>query len=370
MGGGETYVFGLANWLVDHGHEVSIVTANHPRARGLNAKFRIIELEGFDDKSPQIWRIFAQLNSHFRDHVYDVVHINNYVPYFLFSCAVEPNPLTRYVFTTHNTPSTYVNLFGGVEDYATEELIVKRLLDDGPHALIISNGPEFTRSLRSVATKPQKILEIPHGVQVSSFMLADRNRIRAKYQIEEHEVLILCTSRFVRRKNIGMLVEALSTLPANFKLLLTGSACPEGLETDVEIRDLVRRRALGDSVILLAEPVPFDEIPDYYKAADIFALTSTHEGFAIAILEAMASSTVVVATDVPGSNNLVQNGVTGLLVELGNVEALASQLLKAHQDVQLTQELVENALRIVLSKFDSEIVYGAHIQAYEQLLSH
>jgi glycosyltransferase involved in cell wall biosynthesis len=362
-------VYGLANWLADHGHEVSIITASRPLGRELKAKFRIIEMDGFDDKNPQIWRTFAQLNAHFRDHIYDVVHINNYVPYFLFTCAVEPNPVTRYVFTTHNTPSTFINLFGGVEDYPTEELIVRRLLDDGPHSLIISNGPEFTKSLSAVATKPQRILEIPHGVQVSSFMLADRNRVRAKYQIKDHDVLILCTSRFVRRKNIRMLIEALSTLPANFKLLLTGSACPEGLETDVEIRDLVKRLDLEDSIIMLAEPVPFDEIPDYYKAADVFALTSTHEGFAIAILEAMASGTVVVATDVPGSSNLVQDGVTGLLVELGDVEALASQLLKADQDVQLTRELVDNALRMVLSKFDSDVVYGAHLNAYEKLLS-
>ena len=81
------------------------------------------------------------------------------------------------------------------------------------------------------------------------------------------------------------------------------------------------------------------DVPQILKGVDIFTLVSKHEGLPKSIMEAMAAGKPVVATNVRGNRDLVEDGKTGLLVELGDVDGLAAAIEKLVSDPELRAKM-------------------------------
>jgi glycosyltransferase involved in cell wall biosynthesis len=91
------------------------------------------------------------------------------------------------------------------------------------------------------------------------------------------------------------------------------------------LHDLARRHGVADYVTFSGF-VPDDELPDYYRLADVFAMPSVAEGFGIVFLEAMACGTPVLAGNLDGSVDAVADGDLGLLVNPESVEDITHGL--------------------------------------------
>ena len=101
----------------------------------------------------------------------------------------------------------------------------------------------------------------------------------------------------------------------------------------------------------------------------MFVLPSIQEGQGIVLLEAQASGKPVVAFDVGGINEAVQNGETGLLVERGNIEELADALLKLLTDKGLREKLGVNGRRFVTENFTWDICAQKMLKIYREVLT-
>ena len=100
----------------------------------------------------------------------------------------------------------------------------------------------------------------------------------------------------------------------------------------------VRRSQLED--VVFVGYVDYDELPRYYKTADIFCAPATGwESFGIILLEAMAVGKPVVASNIEGYASLVTHGVEGLLVPPKDAEKLAQALLSLMRDESLRQQM-------------------------------
>jgi len=95
------------------------------------------------------------------------------------------------------------------------------------------------------------------------------------------------------------------------------------------------------------------DVPDILAAADIFVLPSLWEGLPIGLLEAMAMGKAVIATEVDGTKEVVRPGENGLLVEPGNVSALAAALVKLGGDPALRDMLRQRALDTIRRQFNA-----------------
>jgi glycosyltransferase involved in cell wall biosynthesis len=112
-----------------------------------------------------------------------------------------------------------------------------------------------------------------------------------------------------------------------------------------KLEDLVRAKNLMDRVELAGS---IDDVAGHICNARIFALTSNTEGMPNTIIEAMAVGLPVVSTDCPcgGPAELIEDGVNGLLVPVGDAFALADAFRKILEDDALEQSLGENAAKI------------------------
>jgi glycosyltransferase involved in cell wall biosynthesis len=146
---------------------------------------------------------------------------------------------------------------------------------------------------------------------------------------------ILFTGALIPRKRLLDLVEALPAVLAEVpdaRLRVTGGA--GGADYGALVQRRVEELGLGEVIEFLGG-VTFGELLDEYRRASVLALPSGEETSPMVIAEAMAVGVPVVATRVGGVASLVEEGVTGSLVEVGDVEALAARIVEVLADPEL-----------------------------------
>ena len=172
-------------------------------------------------------------------------------------------------------------------------------------------------------------------MDLEQFSQGRENRIsvREELGLGHQDVVVTCVAEFIPRKNHAFLLDAWKFVARNEEeshLLLVG----EG-----RIRDVIESRVQQERIPRVYFLGFRRDVPRILAATDVFVLTSKHEGLARCIMEAMAAGKPVIATDVRGSRDLVEHGVTGLLVELGDVEGLAQALLQLIRDLELRKKM-------------------------------
>lgn len=171
--------------------------------------------------------------------------------------------------------------------------------------------------------------------------------------------------RLTRDKGIYELISAFATLKKNFSnlyLLLVG-----GFEAGDPVSDEVRDKIDRDERIInlgeVADPLP------YYQMMKILVLPTYREGLPTVLLEAGAMGIPVVATRATGCIDIVHDGETGLLVDIGDVNALTAKLELLLQDEGLAKKLGHNARKRMNELYRQELVWENIANFYWRLLS-
>ena len=168
--------------------------------------------------------------------------------------------------------------------------------------------------------------------------------------------------RLVKVKNYPLLLRAAKKVfekMPNARLLMVGAG-PLYPET----RQLIEDLGISDKVIFNRWK---KNIPDYIRAMDLFILPSFSEGMSNTILEAMACSRTVIATDVGGNPELVVNNVTGKLVPSDDDEAMAAAILDLLQNPKKLEQYATAGRKRVEDNFTSDQMYRRYEKLYIEL---
>lgn len=157
--------------------------------------------------------------------------------------------------------------------------------------------------------------------------------------------------RLVPAKNLPLAIAALRHVP-DASLVLIG----DGPDRD-RLAQIVAESDVGDRVSLTGA-LPREEAIQRLRAADAAVLSSDFENFPHMAVEALAAGTPVLATSVGGVPEIVETGVSGILVPPGDVEALGSAMASFVEDGDLRETLREGA-RLAGSRYQVEPIFGA-----------
>jgi glycosyltransferase involved in cell wall biosynthesis len=193
-----------------------------------------------------------------------------------------------------------------------------------------------SRGLRDLALRVDprvRVQVIPNGVDVARFC-PDRPD-----PLVDETLRLLFVGRLEPYKGIEVLLEALGHLRGH-----AGRHLALDLVGDGSLRNRLPAlaRQLGlEGMVRFRGAVPPSQMPDVYRHADVFVLPSIVEGMPNVVLEAMASGLPVVATRVPGCDELVEVGRTGFLVPPGDSHGLADRIgrLAAHPDLRFAMSI-------------------------------
>lgn len=185
---------------------------------------------------------------------------------------------------------------------------------------------EFVRrQLLAAGLQPARVETVPDGLDATALPAAapSRARLRAALQLDPAAPVACSLSAFTPEKNLDLLLAALPCGPANLHLLLAGEG--DGIEA---YRHLARARGLAARVHFRRDHAEISELPPaaWVAASDVFVLPSREEGLGSSILVAMAYGLPVLASRVGGIPELVEDGVSGLLLSPGDAPAWGAAL--------------------------------------------
>lgn len=274
-----------------------------------------------------LWRIRLQFAKHFALHGYDVVNSHNRhaQKYAVFGRR------SAVVMTLHAECR---------EDYGWA---LRRPWLDGVIAVSSRAADVFCQVHPDLAGK-YPIEAIENGVAEEP-TTRSRDAVRSDLGIRD-EVVLVVVARLDPFKDLGTLLRAFALCRPSerpVRLLMVGEGPCRG-----ELEALARTLELGNTVTFLGYR---SDIGDVLSAADLFVLSSRTEGMPISVLEAMASSLPVVATAVGGVPELVEQGVTGLLVPPGDPSALADAILTVVSDAHTRNVMGAAGRERVVSRF-------------------
>lgn len=205
----------------------------------------------------------------------------------------------------------------------------------GTRLVAVSDG--MRRRIEELGFPAGRIRVITNGADIDRFQGSGDNALRSKLGISPDETILVCVGRLAGIKRHDVLIEAASKLgPLPYRLLLAG----DGPERQ-RLEGLVSRLGLGSRVMFLGQR---DDIPEILKASDAFVLSSDSEGLSCSIVEALSAGLPVIATDVGGNPELVEDGITGFLAPPGDPARLAEALVKVIKDPALGKRLGRAAL--------------------------
>ena len=275
---------------------------------------------------PQLYRVFCSFRP-------DVVHTHLYVlRYTLLPALFCRIPVK--VHTVHTVAQKEVDGVGK---------LVHRIAFRLANVVPVSISQEVANTVQTVYGRGIYTPVIYNGIPITRFVSSARQDNAKK----EKDVVVLHVGRFAPPKNHLLLVEAFALAVKEYpkmRLWLVGDG---PLRPAVE--KVVKEKGL-DNKILFIGVVP--NVEDFLADCDVFVLSSDFEGFGIVIAEAMAAGKPVVATGVGGVPELVEDGVTGILVPPCNPEALAKGILRLAKDSDLRQRMGKAAQERALERFD------------------
>ena len=215
---------------------------------------------------------------------------------------------------------------------------VQRLAQRTAESVIVPSEAVADVATRWAGVARSKICVIPNGIDPSEYPAAPP--VELKHE-PPHRVVFI--GRLDPIKRIPDLLQAVAQLGNLVKLDIFG----EGPQRSLLLQQL--RKLNIDDVVHLRGPI--SDPRQALRDAELLVLPSEAEGFGLVLIEAMAAGVPVVATDVPGINEVVKNGVTGTLVPVGSPDRLASAMQKVLTDANLRRRLVVGAWDDVRQRF-------------------
>ena len=373
------YALAEQGWQVDmftrqSSPEQATIVQHGPLCRTIRLKTGSTEFIGRDHLFEHLPEFLAEFQAFQQEQgfQYPLIHTNYWLSSWVGMELKKQQPLIQ-LHTYHSLGTVKYNAISDIPAIASKRIAVEKACLETVDRVVATSPQEQQHMRRFVSTKG-KIEVIPCGTDVDKFGLIKRSAARQELGIRPDVKMILYVGRFDQRKGIETLVRAVAKSSlrdhANLQLVIGGGYRPghsDGIERD-RIASIVAELGLQDCTTF---PGRLDEavLPSYYAAADVCVVPSHYEPFGLVAIEAMASQTPVVASDVGGLQFTVVPEVTGLLVPSKDEVAFATAIDRILLNPNWRDQLGEAGRQRVEIAFSWYSVASRLTQIYTHLLA-
>lgn len=286
---------------------------------------------------------------------YSLIHTNYWLSSWVGLELKKQLPSLVQVHTYHSLGAVKYRSVDNIPAIATTRLEVEKdCLETADR--IVATSPQEQEHMQSLVSSEGAIDVIPCGTDIKRFGAIERRSARQQLGIDPDAKMVLYVGRFDRRKGIETLVRAVGQSKlrgeANLKLIIGGGSRPgksDGIERD-RIEGIVEKLGMTEFTEFPGR-LGDDELPTYYAAADVCVVPSHYEPFGLVAIEAMASGTPVIASDVGGLQYTVVPEETGLLVPPKDAPEFATAIDRILENSEWQEQLGQGARNRVETKF-------------------
>jgi 1,2-diacylglycerol 3-alpha-glucosyltransferase len=297
-----------------------------------------------------------------KSHGFDIIHTHS--PFLVgrignWYARTYNAPL---LFTFHTLYPDYLHYIPVIGRFAKGWAI--HAMSNYGNAVDLNIAPSraFQRLLAQWGTK-KPISFLPTGLQLDKFRGNPNAGVRAQLDIPEDVPLLIFVGRIGKEKNLQLMLHCLHRLSKKqprFRMLFIG----EGQDR-ARLEQLTRKLQLTEQIQFLGFMTQ-NVLADYYRAADVFLMTSLTDNQPLVLIEAMINDTPVVGVNVLGIPDMVTHEVNGLIAE-PTEDSFSTQLIRIIEDVALRQRLSEGA-RAYAEQQDYRVSGEKHLAIYQQML--
>lgn len=302
---------------------------------------------------------------------YSLVHTNYWISAWVGMELRKRQPL-KQVHTYHSLGAVKYQTVTNIPVIASTRLGVEKMVLETADR-IVATSPQEQDHMRSLVSTKGNIDIIPCGTDIRRFGAVTRLEARQQLGLNPDEKIAFYVGRFDERKGIETLVRAIGRSElrgkAHLKLIIGGGSRPgqsDGIERE-RIEGIVNELGMSDFTVFPGR-IGDDILPLYYAAADVSVVPSHYEPFGLVAIEAMASGTPVVASDVGGLQFTVVPEETGLLAPPQDEVAFATAIDRILCNAEWRNQLGAAARKRVEDKFSWDGVAHQLSNLYVKLL--
>lgn len=373
IGGKEIVVHELAVAYRQLGHEVAVIgPGGWWRYRGFQPGYPIHRWPNPPRRlAPAVWRGLLALS--LARFPCDVIHAHSTYPsgyLALKSGAARSMPvvITPHGADIHMAPE--INF--GKRLNPMFESRIRWAVENADYTTAISQA--IRNSLEDAGAPPDRIAMIPNGVATRRFTTRQELDVLGHFGLPRDAKIIVSVGNYHPRKGHEVLIDSVARLARaddRVRLVIVGGKSEELIRK-------VAKMGLSNVVVfagMISYPMPGASGPDLLSAllqsATAYVSSSVSqgtEGLSLALLEAMAARTCIVATRVSGNEDLIVDGENGMLVEPGSAEALAAALGKVMDCDNLRCRLIAAATSTVKS-YSWPSVASRYVELFERSIA-
>jgi glycosyltransferase involved in cell wall biosynthesis len=235
----------------------------------------------------------------------------------------------------------------------------------------VAISPDISTELTDAGVQPERIHPIPNGVDTSRFVPADssaKEALRRELGLQDASGVVVYTGRLVSYKGLPILLRVWPAILREYptaRLLLVGGGGLDIHDCEQDLKDCVRAKGLEHSVVFTGN-VP--NVPDYLRAADVFAFPTENEAFGSSLVEAMCCGLAVVTTPVGAISTIVEDGQNGLVIQPGAADELERALKRVLGDRALAARLGSAAHRCAVQRYSAEDVTRRYLELFQDVV--
>lgn len=358
VGGMEIQVERLIPYVREHGIDAAVLTrrpAGTAKAEQRDdVEIRRVMVSGGPGLRSIAFTLFSVVDIVRNRREIDVIHAHSIMSPTTIAAVAGLLLRKPSIVTLHNSyePEHLLNKPFGKHRLRLYRRIISRF---------VSISSDIKQLLHQHGVPSSRIVSIPNGIDTTHFSPAlnpERSSLRARLGLPLEQPIVVFVGRLQPVKQVDVLLHAWAGAESGHLIVLG-----DGEERDA-LTELAKTLKLGGRVEFRGM-VP--NVVDYLRAADIFVLPSASEGLSVALLEAMSSGLVPVATAIGGAVELIEDQETGLLVQSGDIIGLRSALSHALSSPAWRQSATQRGRELMVANYDLRVIAARLAGVYHDL---
>ncbi|MBA9027787.1 N-acetyl-alpha-D-glucosaminyl L-malate synthase BshA [Peribacillus huizhouensis] len=362
VGGSGVVATELGKLLAEKGHEIHFISSSLPfRLNRMyhNIYYHQVEVNSYSvfQYPPYDLALASKMAEVITREKLDVLHVHYAIPHAV--CAILAKQMAchdvKIVTTLHGTDITVLG-----NDSSLAELI-KFGIEKSDVVTAVSDS--LSQQTKELLAPDKEISTVYNFIDERVYHKTDSSNLRHEYEIKDDEKVIIHVSNFRAVKRVKDVIHAFAQIRKQIpsKLMLVG----DGPEMS-EIIKLINCLGLEKDVLLLGKQ---DNLNELYSISDLNLLLSEKESFGLVLLEGMACGVPAIGTNVGGIPEVIIDGETGFICQVGDIEAVAKKAVLLLQDDKLHNQFSKAGIKAVETKFHSNTITKQYEAIYTKLLN-